>query len=221
MKKILIASCLLVWATFLTAQESKPSKIGWFITPEVGVMFLENHVGKTIGASFGVKLWKDRLKVGIISYGRPGPINSYTVDTKLSENQTYLGKSSVKLRADWGVIGAFIAPTFKFKKFELDLPIGYGVGAGGFYLHGDDRKTPDGARVSVWEDKLFKGEDAAAGGWTEFGARVFFPSKIKGMSFGGGVHYTLISGWKTFADPSGDFYNQRVRVNLFVNFGSH
>jgi hypothetical protein len=71
MKKILIASCLLVWATFLTAQESKPSKIGWFITPEVGVMFLENHVGKTIGASFGVKLWKDRFKVGIIRFVRP------------------------------------------------------------------------------------------------------------------------------------------------------
>lgn len=221
MKKIIFASCLLAWATFMPAQDSKPSKIGWYITPEVGVMFLENHIGNTVGTSFGLKVWKDRLKIGVMGYGRSGPINPYTLDTKLADNQTYKGKSSLKLRADWGVIGGMIAPTFKFKKFELDVPISYGLGIGGFYLHGDDRKTPDGERVSVWEDKLFKGEDASAGGWTELGARVFFPTKTKGLTVGGGLHYTLINGWKTYADPSGAFYNQKFRVSFFVNFASH
>ncbi len=222
MKNIIFwATFIVASATSLSAQESKPSKIGWFITPEVGAMFLDNSIGKTVGTSFGLTFWKERIKVGIMGYGRPGPLNSTTFDVTPYQNQTYKGQSTLKLRSDWGLIGGFIAPTFKINKLEIDIPISYGVGIGGFYLHGDDRKTPDGARVSVWEDKLFDGEDASAGGWTEFGARVFFPTKNKGVKWGAGVHYTIISGWKTFADPQGDTYNNKLRVSVFANFGSY
>jgi hypothetical protein len=222
MKKIIMVA--FIFATISKAfsqEETKPSKIGWFITPEVGAMFLESHVGNTFGASFGLKFWKDRIKVGIMGYGRSGPTNSATFDLKPINNQTYKGKSTLKLRGDWGTFGLMIAPTFKIKNVELDVPISFGGGVGGFYLVGDDRITPDGDRVSVWENKLFNGEDAAFGSLTEFGVRAFFPTKIKGMTFGGGVHYTLINGWKTLYDPTGEFYNNKLRVSLFVNFGSH
>jgi hypothetical protein len=66
-----------------------------------------------------------------------------------------------------------IAPTFKIKNVEIDVPISYGMAGGGFYLVGDDRKTPDGARVSELENKLMNGEDAASGSWLEFGERIF------------------------------------------------
>jgi hypothetical protein len=96
-----------------------------------------------------------------------------------------------------------------------------GGGAGGFYLVGEDRKTPDGARVSVWENKLFNGEDAGFGGLAEVGVRAMFPTKIKGIGIGAGVHYTMVSGWKTLVDPNSDFYNNKLRASVFVNFGSH
>jgi hypothetical protein len=221
MKNIIMLVILSATISPMFAQEAKSSKISWFLTPEVGAMFLEDHVGNTFGGSFGLKLWKNRIKVGIMGYGRPGPTNPQTFDLQPVNNQTYKGQSTLKVRADWGAVGLMIAPTFKIKKVEIDIPIIYGLGVGGFYLVGDDRVTPDGDRVSVWENKLFNGEDADAGGLTEFGVRAFFPTKIQGMTFGAGVHYTLISGWKTFGDPSGDFYNNKIRVSLLINFGSY
>jgi hypothetical protein len=206
----------------LNAQDSlRTKKIGWFITPEIGAMFLEDHVGNTVGASFGMKVWKNRLKIGINAYGRSGPINPKTFTVEAYNGQTYKGSSTLKLRADYGTIGIMIAPTFKLKNVEIDVPISYGMGGGGFYLVGDDRNTPDGARVSEWENKLMNGEDAASGSWLEFGVIGFFPTKIKGIQFGAGVHYSMVQGWKTFYDPTGEFYNNKFRASLFMNFGSH
>jgi hypothetical protein len=224
MKNLIIAIILITISNNTFAQEPstfKGAKIGWFITPEVGTMFLKNHVGKSVGFAFGFKLWKERLKVGFISYGRSGPINRATFNTKFYNNQTYRGKSTTDVRADWGTFGLLLAPTFKIKKISIDVPIMLGGGAGGFYLFGDDRITPDGDRVSVWENKLFNGEDAGFGGLAEIGARVFLPTKIKGITYCAGLHYTITSGWKTNVDPSGNFYNNKLRASLFLNFGSH
>ncbi len=223
MKKNIFATLFVVlFASVVNAQNTpKPKKIGWFLTPEVGTMFLDNHVGRTVGASFGVKVLKNRLKIGIHGYGRSGPINPETFTVKAYNGLSYKGNSTLTLRADWGTVGVLVAPTFKIKNVEIDVPVSYGMGIGGFYLFGDDRKTPNGDRVSVWEDKLMNGEDASAGSWLEFGTRVFFPTKIKGVQIGAGVHYTMVSGWKTFYDPSGDFYNNKLRASLFVNFGSY
>jgi hypothetical protein len=223
MKKIVIAMVIIATATRVFSQEVKSPapKVGWFLTPEVGLMFLDGDVSKSFGFSGGVRVWKNRLKLGMMAYGRPGPANPATIDAKLQTGVTYKGQSTVKLRADWGAFGGMIAPTFKIKNVEVDVPISFGAGIGGFYLFDEDRKTPDGARVSVWENKLFNGEDAAAGGLTEFGVRAFFPTKVKGMTIGAGLHYTLISGWKTYGDPTGEYYNNKLRATLVINFGSY
>jgi len=223
MKQVIYTIIISAFFTFsVEAQDTiKKKKIGWLVAPEVGAMFLENHVGNTVGASFGLKVWKNRIKIGIQGYGRSGPTNSQTFTKEAYNGQTYKGSSTLTMRADWGTVGLLIAPTFKIKNVEIDIPINYGSGIGGFYLFGEDRKTPDGQRVSVWEDKLMNGEDAAAGSWLEFGVRGFFPTKIKGIQFGAGVHYTMIQGWKTFYDPTGEFYNNKFRASLFINFGSY
>ena len=223
MKKIRLLITIGLFASISIKAQTieKTSKIGWFITPEIGAMFLDDHVGNTVGAAFGMNLWKNRLKVGIHAYGRSGPINPTTFTIEAFNGQTYKGSSTLNLRADWSTVGILIAPTFKVRNVEIDVPINYGMAAGGFYLFGDDRKTPDGARVSAWENKLMNGEDAAAGSWLEFGVRGFFPTKVKGIQFGAGVHYTIIQGWKTFYDPSGQMYNNKLRAVLLVNFGSY
>jgi hypothetical protein len=223
MKKNII-TIIIAMSAILTikAQEvSKSNKIGWFITPEIGAMFLEDHIGNAVGASFGIKVWKDRLKIGINAYGRSGPINPKTFTVEAYNGQTYKGNRTLRLRADYGTLGLMIAPTFNIKKMQIDVPISYGMAGGGFYLVGEDRKTPDGARVSEWENKLMNGEDAASGSWLEFGVRGFFPTKIKGIQVGAGVHYSMVQGWKTYYDPSGEFYNNKFRASMFVNFGSY
>ena len=221
-KNILITSVLVSVALTIKAQENPGTKkIGWFVTPEMGSLFLDDHVGTSVGASFGVKVWKNRLKIGIHGYGRSGPINAKTFTIDAYNGQNYKGSSTLKLRADWGTVGILIAPTFKVKNMEIDVPINYGTAAGGFYLFGEDRNTPDGARVSEWENKLMNGEDAAAGSWLEVGVRGFLPTNVKGVQWGLGVHYTTVQGWKTYYDPSGEFYNNKFRASLFVNFGSY
>jgi hypothetical protein len=73
--------------------------------------------------------------------------------------------------------------------------------------------------VSEWENKRMNAEDAAAGSWLEFGMRGFFSTKIKGIQVGADVHYTIVQGWKTFDDPSGQMYNNKLRAVIFLNFG--
>jgi hypothetical protein len=221
-KLFLLGAFAFAFSASVQAQNSeKTSLIGWFITSETGVLFLEDHTGNSVGASFGIKVWKNRLKLGIHAYGRSGPINPKTFTIEAHDGQSYKGSSTLTLRADWSTVGVLIAPTFKIKKMEIDVPIYYGLGAGGFYLFGDDRNTPDGARVSAWENKLMNGEDASAGSWLELGVRGFFPTRIKGIQVGAGIHCTMIQGWTTFYDPSGEFYNNKLRASLLVNFGSY
>lgn len=227
MKQFIITLVAIVMALNIQAQEStettpKKGKMGWFITPEYSAMFLDDHVGNAVGFSFGIKLLKDHLKIGYFNYGRSGPINSYTLDTALPEGVTYKGKSSIALRADHGSFGLMIAPSFTLSKsnIEIDFPINIGSMGAGFYLAGEDRKTPDGRKVSDWEDELFDGKDAAFASMLEFGVRVFVPTKIDGLQWGVGLHYLTVQDWTTYANPSGDFYNNSFRTSVFVNFGS-
>lgn len=197
-------------------------KIGWFVSPEYSTMFLTGHNGLAVGFLMGIKLFKDHLKVGYFNYGRSGPINRYTVNTKLPTGVTYKGKSSIDLRADHGAFGLMIAPSFTLPKsnIEIDFPVNIGSIGAGFYLAGNDRKTPDGRRVSEWENELFEDKDAAFAGMTEFGIRVLFPTRINGLQWGIGVHYLTVQDWTTYANPSGDFYNNKLRASVFVNFCS-
>jgi hypothetical protein len=228
MKNIIISlSFLLMGIINANAQDvltntAKNHKIGWFVTPEYSSMFLKDHIGHAVGFSIGFKFLKDHLKIGFYNYGKSGPINSHTINTPLPDGKTYKGKSSLDLRADHGAFGLMIAPSFTLpkSKIEIDFPINYGAVVGGFYLAGDDRKTPDNRRVSEWENELFEGKDAGFGGMFEFGVRAFVPTKINGLQWGIGVHYTTTQNWTTFADPSGDFYNNKFRASVFINFGS-
>ncbi len=221
MKNILLITLLILTQILAKAQDNPQPKIGWFITPEVGTMFLEGHVGKTVGASFGVQLFKNHLKVGILNYGRSGPINGATFTTPAFNELVYKGKNQLTLRADHGAFGLLVAPSFNIKNVGFDIPVMVGMVGGGFYLFGKDRETPDGRRVSEWENELMDGRDASFGSALEFGLRSFFPTKIAGIRWGVGLHYTTTQGWETYYDPSGEFYNNKLRASVFVHFGSN
>jgi hypothetical protein len=224
MKNYMLLSVAFILITFqVFAQETtRKSKIGWYITPEYSAMFLDNHIGNAVGFSFGLKLFNDHLKIGYYNYGRSGPINRKTFATRLPEGITYKDKETIDLRADHGAFGLMIAPAFYLpnSNIEIDIPIYLGSMGAGFYLSGDDRKTPDNRRVSEWENELFGGKDAAFAGTLELGIRAFVPTGIDRLRWGVGLHYVTVQDWTTYADPTGDFYNNRFRASLFVDFGS-
>lgn len=217
------SALLLLSGTHIQAQEKIERRgIGWYITPEYSTMFLKDHVGNAVGFSMGIKLLKDHLKIGYFNYGRSGPINAKTFPTQLPEEKTYKGKSTVDLRADHGAFGLMVAPSFFIPNtnVEIDVPVYYGMVGAGFYLAGEDRKTPDNRRVSEWENDLFEGEDAAFTSLLEVGVRAFFPTGLNGLRVGAGLHYTTVQDWTTYVDTSNDFYNNKFRASVFVDFSS-
>lgn len=205
-----------------TTTSGRKGKIGWFITPEYSTMFLDDEVSNTVGFSMGLKLFNDHLKIGYYNYGRSGPINSKTYKTDLQPGVTYKGQSSVNVRADHGAFGVIIAPSFYLPNtnIEIDVPVYIGSIGAGFYLSGSDRKTPDNRKVSDWENELFDGKDAAFAGMIEYGVRAFFPTKIDGFRWGLGMHYITVQDWSTYVDPSGDFFNNKFRAAVYLDFGS-
>lgn len=225
MKKhlLFLSTLLLLSGATLHAQENtKKRGIGWYITPEYSTLFLNDHVGSAVGFSAGIKLLRDHLKIGYFNYGRSGPINAHTYATPLPEGITYKGQRTVNLRADHGAFGLMVAPSFYIPRTNIvvDIPIYYGSIGAGFYLAGDDRKTPDNRRVSEWENELFDGQDAAFAPLLEIGIRSFFPTGVNGLRWGVGLHYTTVQDWTTYVDSSGDFYNNKFRASVFIDFGS-
>lgn len=213
-----LAGMLTLSVSFGQVEKKKP--IGWFISPEIGTIFHDDHIGRTVGASMGLKLFDDRLKIGIFNVGRSGPINPATFNIAASNGQTYKGSPELKLRADQASFGLMIAPTFDLGKLKLDIPVNLGLMGAGFYLTGEDRETPDGRRVSEWENQLMDGQDADFGNWMEIGLRSFFPLKNEAMSLGVGLHYSRVSNWSTYYDPEGDFYNGNLRLSIILQFES-
>jgi hypothetical protein len=220
MKKLIIICVAFMCWNLSNAQENsnQTSKIGWFINPEIGGIFHNDHFGRTLGGTLGVKLFKKRLKVGAQWYGRPGPINSMEYTVTPSDGQIYKGRNEITLRADHGTFGLFLAPIINLKKVRIEIPMSIGSMGGGFYLLGDDRLTPDGDRVSVWEDRLMDGRDAGFSTFYEIGTRLFIPMPNEHISLGLGLHYTLAPDWETYTDPTGDLYNNRFRIAVILGF---
>lgn len=218
MKRIFFITAIL-FSLSASAQTSSSPKVRWYFSPSVSTMLLDDHVGIAPGIEAGVKIWKQRLQIGIVAYNRSGPINPHTETLNLAEGQTYRGKSQLSIRADHGAIGLLVAPQFKFGRVTVDVPLIFGQVAGGFYLTGDDRITPDGRRVSEWEDELMGDTDAGAGFFVEGGIRAKVPLTPSGTVLAGlGVYYTQTLGLDTFV--GGSTYYNAPRIAAFLQFGN-
>ena len=80
------------------------------------------------------------------------------------------GKYSPSLELAFRIALAFEVPRAPWLAIAFPLTVGYG--GFGFYLHGDDRNTPDGRRVSEWENELFDGRDSHLGVVIDAGIRL-------------------------------------------------
>lgn len=202
----------------LVGFSSLSAQTQWFISPEVGTIFHGDHLGRTMGFQMGLTFLNGRLKTGFTFYGRSGPINPQTFQLDLPAGTDYKGQTTLHLRGDHGAFAVFVAPVISLPSdWQLEIPVAFGQLGGGFYLVGEDRITPDGRRVSEWEDDLMGGTDAGFGWLVEGGLRV---SRSVGqhVRIGGGLHYSQTIGYQSFVGGS-DFYN-RPRAVLYVEFGN-
>lgn len=186
-------------------------------------MFLDDHIGNAVGANFGISLISRKLDIGIRYFGRSGPINEqqeYTL--ALPEGETYKGKSTLLLGSDHGYYGLEVAYNLLLKEDRLLIrfPVSFGQVGAGFYLKGDDRITPDGRRVSEWEDDLQDGSDAGFGLASEVGIHVFYKpfAALENLRIGGGINYTNTYGYTSFLGGN-DFFNNKFRANLGLRVG--
>ncbi|MCI4667757.1 MAG: hypothetical protein MRZ79_06315 [Bacteroidia bacterium] len=195
------------------------NNVGWFFTPEFSLMAMDQHLGRAVGFQGGVSLAQRRLNVGIFYYGRSGPINPHEVSFTLPGNQTYKGKGTIDFRADHGAFGVMISPQVELGNVKLDVPLLFGQFGAGFYLTGDDRITPDGRRVSDWEDDLLGNADAGFGFILEGGIRARTAiNKNKGIEAGIGVHYTHTIGYESTL--GGTAYYRVPRFSIFFLLGN-
>lgn len=220
--KAVIAVAILISPALVNAQSSRGG-VGFYLQPEYSAMFLDDHIGNAVGVNFGITTKSGRLDFGIRYYGRSGPINEHQeYELTLPEGESYKGKSNLFLGADHGYIGLEAAYNMRLKNDRLLIrfPISFGQVGAGFYLKDDDRDTPDGRRVSEWEDELQDGTDAGFGLASEIGVHIFYQpfSSMRNLSIGGGINYTNTYSYTSFLGGD-DFFNNKLRANVGLRVG--
>ena len=219
--KILFSLILICLTATPKANAQTMTKVGWYFSGSYSPMFHADHIGHAFGGEAGISLFKRKLQVGILYYGRSGPINSQEYLYQLPEGTEYKGQEAISLRADHGAFGLGITPIIPLakNKLTLEIPLVFGQMGAGYYLTGDDRNTPDGRRVSEWENELLDNMDAGFGLLVEGGIRVATPiAKSGGIVAGVGLHYSQALGWETTVGGT-DFYNI-PRASFFIRFGN-
>jgi hypothetical protein len=191
--------------------------VGVFAGVDWRAMYAADHLSHGPGVQAGIILFDGHLKLGITGFARPGPINPATFEATLA--QPYKGQSTVSLRSDGAMFGVFVAPVFAIPgtPLSLELPVALHQGGYGFYLTGQDRTTPDGRRVSAWENELFEGRDSSIGLGIEAGLRVALRlTDAPWLQPYLGVSYSTVLGFDTVVKSSYD----GVAVALGVQVGT-
>lgn len=156
----------------------------------------------------GVRLFDGYLRLGIGGYNRPGPLNPTRFPTESLGGVEYKGSSTLDLKSDGGVVGLLVGTQIPVTDWvAIDIPIIVGQAAFGFYLAGEDRDTPDGRRVSAWENELQDGRDASFAIGIDAGVRAAFTiESLPWLRPTVGVHYLVTPGYDAYAkDNYGGF----------------
>lgn len=198
----------------LTAQAAPapaptPSPVGVFIDLEWRGNALADHLSHGPGMAAGATFFDDHLRVGLAGFARPGPINPATFPVDVA----YKGEDTVQLRSDGGITGLLVAPGVRIGSVRLDAPLMVGYGGFGFYLHGENRETPDGRKPSAWENELLDGRDSSFGVGLEGGLRATWRASEHVQPYVA-ARYTTVLGYDAFVRS--DYAGPSLALGLSV-----
>lgn len=176
--------------------------VGGFVDLEWRVLGLADHVSHGPAFAAGVSFLDGLLRLGIGALGRPGPINPATFDVRLPGGKTYKGRRDLDLKSDGAMVGVHVGlslPLPFYEPLSIQVPLTVGYGGFGFYLHGEDRETPDGRRVSEWENELFDDKDSFLGVVVDTGLRLGYqPERVPWLRPYAGLCFTVVPNYETF-----------------------
>lgn len=202
----------------LAVSEPTPRRVGGFVDLEWRVMGLGGHVSHGPAFAAGATFFDGLLRVGLGGLARPGPWNPATFDVALQDGTTYRGQSVLSLRSDGMMLGLHVALAFEVPRapwLAIAFPVTVGYGGFGFYLNGDDRDTPDGRRVSEWENQLFGGRDSHLGIVIDGGVRFLavLPNTPWLRPYAG-ANVTLLPGFETVVTRSYSGFSGSLGVEI-------
>jgi hypothetical protein len=197
---------------------ARPVDVGGFVDLEWRVMGLADHVSHGPAFAAGITFFDGALRVGVGAGARPGPMNPATFEVAVPDGGSYRGQSSLALRSDGAWVGLHVAAAFEVPLIPwlaIAVPVTVGYGGFGFYLTGGDRETPDGARVSEWENRLFGGRDSFLGVVIDAGVRfALVIPELPWMRPYLGVHYTIVPDFDTFVRRGYEGFSASLGVEL-------
>lgn len=169
--------------------------VGW------RVLGIGGHLSHGPEFAAGVRLFSGWLRLGIGGYNRPGPLNPKRFPVESSNGFAYKGSETLNLKSDGGVIGLLIGTQIPVTSWlVIDVPVIVGQAAFGFYLAGEDRETPDGRRVSEWENEMQDGRDASFALGIDAGLRAQFTiASLPWLRPTIGIHHTFTPGYDAYA----------------------
>lgn len=178
-------------------------RVGWFLGQSTRILGNLGHVHVGMGTEFGVR-WRN-LAIGASVVYRPASWSRHRQALPLPDGQTYRGQSTVQLGEQLMFGGLLIAPSVPLPRtpwLTLDVPVMIGVAFLGTPLMGADRHTPDGRRVSEWENELMNGRDTGLGFATDVGLRARLrPTRAEWFHVVLGVHYLFVTGYDNPIGP--------------------
>lgn len=199
----LLLALSLLSPTAALADPERPS-VGAFVGLDWRGMALADHLSHGPGFQAGALLLGGHLKVGVLGFARPGPLNPTTFEVQAARGQSYKGSSTLHLRSDGAFVGLMLAPVFDLPgtgSFSVELPVTLAQAGFGFYLHGEDRKTPDGRKPSAWENELLDSRDSSFGVGLDLGLRLAYKASRWVQPYVG-VHYSTVFGYDAYVRSS-------------------
>lgn len=192
---------LLTASITLLLGSSGAAYAGAFVSLEWRGYAMAEHLSHGPAFAAGASLWDDHLRIGLAGTARPGPMNPHTFAFDVPSGD-YKGQETLQLRSDGAVTGLLVSPGLDVAqgRLHLELPMMVGYGGYGFYLHGEDRVTPDGRKPSAWENELLADADSAFGVAANVGLRASWAGAglVRPTA---GLHYQTVLGYEATMAP--------------------
>lgn len=171
----------------------EPDDFGYFMSVGFRLKYAFDHAYPLLAGGAGIRY--RGLRIGIGFAISSASFDGYRFTRVLPEGTTYKGQSELEVGlvdTTLGLYASYVIDPFASGRVRFEFPIIFGMAGIGTPLMGDDRVTPDGDRVSVWEQDVTDGQDFLTGFGLDVGfvTRFVLSQDVPGLQLGAGIHYS-------------------------------